>query len=138
MQFLGELRHDQWKREIEKNVARLLVDLKERLDFPWYNSPYIGTSPNHYALWASLLYSAGRLFGKDEWQQLGAQVMQRYATVEQTIDGYWGEHSRSGPTTGYNHLTFTALATYWEYSQDSTVLPALRRATNRRQRLANR
>ena len=127
---LGEPRRTQWKREIEKNVAPLLVDLKERLDFPWYNSPYIGTSPNHYSLWASLLYSAGRLFGKDEWQQLGAQVMQRYATVEQTIDGYWGEHSRSGPTTGYNHLTFTALANYWEYSQDSTVLPALRRATD--------
>jgi hypothetical protein len=126
---LGEPRRTQWKREIEKNVFPLLADLKDRLDFPWYNSPYIGTSPNHYALWASLLYSAGRVLGKEEWQRFGAQVLRRYATVEQTSDGYWGEHSRSGPTTGYNHLTFTALATYWEYSQDSTVVPALRRAT---------
>jgi hypothetical protein len=127
---LGEERKMRWKREIEKSVAPLLADLKDRLDFPWYNSPYIGTSPNHYALWASLLYSAGRVFGKDEWQRFGAQVMQRFATVEQTDDGYWGEHSRSGPTTGYNHLTFTALAAYCEYSKDSTVLPALRRATD--------
>jgi len=126
---LGEPRRTQWKREIEKNVSPLLADLKDRLDFPWYNSPYIGTSPNHYALWASLLYSAGQVLGKEEWQRFGAQVLRRYATVEQTSDGYWGEHSRSGPTTGYNHLTFTALATYWEYSKDATVLPALRRAT---------
>ena len=34
----------------------------ERVDFPWYNSPYISTSPNHYAQWAELLYLAGRTF----------------------------------------------------------------------------
>jgi hypothetical protein len=127
---LGEDRRTRWRREIEKNVTLLVPDLKERLDFPWYNSPYIGTSPNHYALWASLIHLAGRMFGNEEWVQLGTQVMRRYATVEQTSDGYWGEHSRAGPTTGYNHLTFTALASYWENSQDATVLPALRQATD--------
>ena len=127
---LGEQRRTRWKQEIEKTVTPLIPELTERLDFPWYNSPYIGTSPNHYALWASLIYLAGQVFGKPEWERLGTQVMRRFATVEQTPDGYWGEHSRSGPTTGYNHLTFTALATYWENSQDATVLPALRRATD--------
>ncbi|PYV07524.1 MAG: hypothetical protein DMG07_28510 [Acidobacteria bacterium] len=127
-QDLGEERRVRWQREIEKNVAPLVPDATERLDFPWYNSPYIGTSPNHYALWSSLLHLAGRTFGKPEWEKLGRQVLRRYALVEQTGDGYWGEHSRSGPTTGYNHLTFTALATYWENSKDPDVLPALGRA----------
>ena len=127
-QDLGEERRVRWQREIEKNVAPLVPDATERLDFPWYNSPYIGTSPNHYALWSSLLHLAGRTFGKLEWEKLGRQVLRRYALVEQTGDGYWGEHSRSGPTTGYNHLTFTALATYWENSKDPDVLPALGRA----------
>ncbi|PYV89472.1 MAG: hypothetical protein DMG05_13635, partial [Acidobacteria bacterium] len=127
---LGEERRSRWKREIEKTVSPLVPNLTERLDFPWYNSPYIGTSPNHYALWASLVHFAGQVFGHKEWEALGAQVLRRYATVEQTPDGYWGEHSRSGPTTGYNHLTFTALASYWEHSQDLVIMPALLRATD--------
>jgi hypothetical protein len=126
---LGEDRRIRWKRALEENIGLLVTDATERLDFPWYNSPYIGTSPNHYALWASLLHLGGRTFSKLEWEQLGKRVLRRYAMIEQTSDGYWGEHSRSGPTTGYNHLTFTALATYWENSRDEDVVPALRRAT---------
>ncbi len=126
---LGEERRKRWEGVIDENVALLVSDATERLDFPWYNSPYIGTSPNHYALWASLLHLSGLTFKKPEWEELGRKVLRRYALVEQTRDGYWGEHSRSGPTTGYNHLTFTALASYWENSKDPDVLPALRRAT---------
>jgi len=126
---LGEERRKRWQRAIEENVAPLVSDATERLDFPWYNSPYVGTSPNHYSLWAALLHLSGKTFGKPDWEQLGRKILRRYALIEQTPDGYWGEHSRSGPTTGYNHLTFTALATYFENSHDQDVLPALRRAT---------
>ena len=127
---LGEARRARWKREIEKNVELLVSDTKERLDFPWYQSPFIGTSPNHYAQWASILHFAGYVFGNKEWEQLGASVLRRFADTEQTADGYWGEHNQSGPTTGYNHLTLTGLALYYEYSKDPVILPALRRATD--------
>jgi len=127
---LGEARSARWKRGIEENVALLVSDAKERLDFPWYQSPFIGTSPNHYAQWASILHFAGCVFANKEWQQLGALVLRRFATTEQTPDGYWGEHNQSGPTTGYNYLTLTGLALYYEYSKDPVILPALRRAAD--------
>ena len=127
---LGEERRARWQREIRKNIALVVEDAVERLDFPWYNSPYIGTSPNHYALWAANLYLGGRVFANKEWESLGRRILRRYATVEQTPDGYWGEHSRAGPTIGYNHLTLSAVALYFEHSQDREVLPALRRATD--------
>ena len=127
---LGAERRARWRKEIEKNIALLVRDAEDRVDFPWYNSPYIGTSPNHYALWAANLYLGGRVFGNRKWEDLGARILKRYATVEQTPDGYWGEHSRNGPTISYNHLTLSALAVYFEHSGDRDVLPALRRATD--------
>lgn len=126
---LGDARRDRWKRALLENVAPLEPDAAERVDFPWYNSPYIGTSPNHYSQWAELLYLAGREFDKPGWVKLGATILHRFAAVEQTQDGYWGEHSRSGPTTGYDHLTLSAVAFYWEHSQDPAALEALRRST---------
>src|SRR2546428_413899 len=97
---LGEERRARWKRAIEANVALVVSDAAERVDFPWYNSPYIGTSPNHYAQYASLLFLAGRVTGNKDWVDLGARILHRFAAVEQAPDGYWGEHSRAGPTTG--------------------------------------
>jgi hypothetical protein len=127
---LGEPRKARWRRELEKNISLLVRDAEERLDFPWYNSPYIGTSPNHYALWAANLYLGGTLFRNRRWEDPGAKILKRYATLEQTPDGYWGEHSRNGPTIGYNHLTLSALAVYFEHSGDREILPALRRAAD--------
>ncbi|HYK91526.1 MAG TPA: hypothetical protein VE398_22350 [Acidobacteriota bacterium] len=127
---LGAERQARWKREIEKNVTPLVSDARERIDFPLYQSPFIGTSPNHYAQWASLLYLAGKVFANNEWEKLGAEIIRRFATSEQSPDGYWGEHTNSGPTTGYNHLTLTGVALYYEHSKDPAVLPALRRATD--------
>ncbi len=128
--YLGDARRERWKRAILENIAPLAPDAAERVDFPWYNSPYIGTSPNHYSQWAQLLYLAGREFDKPDWVKLGATILHRFAAEEQTQDGYWGEHSRSGPTTGYDHLTLSAVAFYWEHSKDPAALEALRRSTN--------
>jgi len=129
-QDLGESRRARWRQELHKNVAALAADVAERVDYPRYQSPFIRTSPNHYALWASTVYLAGRTFGNTDWERLGACVLRRFATEEQTRDGYWGEHNDSGPTPGYNYLTFTGVALYYEHSHDPAALDALRRATD--------
>jgi hypothetical protein len=127
---LGQERQIRWKRQILKNVALVQDPAAQRADFPWYNSPYIGTSPNHYAQYASLLLLAGRVFVNKQWEDLGARILRRFAALEQTSDGYWGEHSRGGPTTGYDHITMTQVALYYEYAKDPVALQALRRSTD--------
>jgi len=127
---LPEPRRSRWRRELEKAVGALAAESALRVDFPWYNSPYIRTSPNHFSLWASTTYLAGRVFGNKEWEALGARILHRFAAEEQAPDGFWGEHSRNGPTTGYDYLTLTAVALYYEHSRDPAALEALRRSTN--------
>jgi hypothetical protein len=127
---LGEARRDRWRRALVDNMTSLAPEVQRRQNFPWFNSPYIITSPNHYSLWSSMLYLAGRTFGNREWENLGYKVMHRFAAEEQTPDGYWGEHSRDGPTTGYDYLTMTAVALFWEHSRDQAALAALRRSTD--------
>jgi hypothetical protein len=119
-----------WRKELQKNIQALVEDTAVRVDYPRYQSPFIRTSPNHFAQWASTIYLAGRMFQRKDWENLGARVMHRFATEEQTQDGYWGEHNDSGPTPSYNYLTFTGLALYWEHSRDPAALKALRRATS--------
>ncbi len=128
---LGGARRERWKRAIERNVALFAGPAAERVDFPWYNSPYISTSPNHYSLWAANLLLAARVFGgHKDWDELGARILRRFATEEQAPDGFWGEHARSGPAIGYNHLTLSAVALYWELTKDPAALAAIRRATD--------
>jgi hypothetical protein len=127
---LGADRRERWRRAIERNIAPYLEQAKERIDFPWYNSPYISTSPNHYSLWAANLLLGARVLGHKEWEPVATHILHRFATVEQAPDGYWGEHSRLGPAIGYNHLTLSAVALYWELTKDPAALPALRRATD--------
>jgi hypothetical protein len=127
---LGAERSARWKKAILENAAPFYLPAMRMVDFPWYNTPYIGTSPNHYAQWASLLMLCGKVFGKSDWLQLGNKILHRYSAIEQTADGYWGEFSRMGPTTGYDYITMTQVALYWEYSHDPAALKALRRSTD--------
>ena len=126
---LGENRRLRWRRELEKLISDLAASTAERQDRGAYNSPFLGTSPNHYALWASTIFLAGKVFAKAEWERLGSTVMHRFVSEEQSPDGYWGEHSNAGPTTAYDYLTSTGVALYWEHSRDPVALEALRRST---------
>jgi plasmid stabilization system protein ParE len=74
---LAPERRERWRREIERQVRPLAEMTTERQEFPRYQSPFISTSPNHYALWASTVYLAGRVFGNPEWERLGAAVLHR-------------------------------------------------------------
>ena len=122
-------RRARWRRELEKNVADLARSTTERADRAAYISPFIVTSPNHFSLWASTVYLAGRVFGNAGWERLAARALHRLAAEEQAPDGYWGEHDRSGPTAGYDYLTLAGVALYYEHSKDPAALEALRRST---------
>lgn len=127
---LGAERRARWQREIEKITRWFAGQVAYRLDFPRYQGPYIRTSTNHLALFASEVYLAGRVLANKEWEQLGAQALHRLAAEEQTPDGYWGEHTDNGPATGYNYVTMCCVALYAEHSQDPAAKEALRRATD--------
>lgn len=126
---LGDARRERWKKELLKNIRPLEEECLKRINFGWYNTPYTGTSPNHYSIYASIIYLGGKVFNDRSWQKLGAQILRRFAIGEQTPDGFWGELVNESPTIGYNHLTLTSVSVYWENSHDTAVLPALRRAT---------
>lgn len=126
---LGVERRARWQREIEKISRWFAGEVAARIDFPRYQGPYIRTSTNHLAIFASTVYLSGRVLSNKEWETLGARAMHRLAAEEQTADGYWGEFTDNGPATGYNYLTMTCVALYWEHSQDPAALQALRRAT---------
>lgn len=126
---LGEERRARWRRAIAEYLTPLVAEIVRRRDYPRYISPYIGTSPNHYSLWSSTIHLAGRVFGDKSWEELGAAVMHRFAAGEQSSDGFWGEQNPAHPTPGYDYLTATGVALYWEHSRDPAALEALRRNT---------
>ena len=117
---LDEDRRSRWRSALIEHIEPLAIEVEKRKDHPQYNSPYLITSPNHYSLWSSTLYLGGIVFERKEWENLGAYVMRRFATQEQSPDGYWGEHTRAGPTTGYDYLTSTGVALYWEHRRSGS------------------
>ncbi|MBI3417729.1 MAG: hypothetical protein HY043_20750 [Verrucomicrobia bacterium] len=127
---LGAAQGLRWRGALTNLISALAADVAEKQDFPWYQSPFISTSPNHYALWSKTVFLGGKVFGNEEWQRLGARVLHRFVTEEQAPDGYWGEWTRNGPTTGYDYLTSAAVALYYEHSHDPAALEALRRSTD--------
>ena len=121
-------RRARWRKALEGELTPLAADVAKRQDYPRYASPFIGTSPNHYSLWSSTVFLGGKVFHNAEWERLGAKVMHRFAAEEQAPDGYWGEHTRAGPTTNYDYLTATGVALYYEHSHDEAALRAIRRS----------
>jgi hypothetical protein len=127
---LGQERRTRWEKVLLEETELLVPKLIKCVDYPWYNAPFITTSPNHYAIYASTLLLAGHIFNNQDWIKMSTKVLHRFCVEEQAPDGYWGEHSQAGPTIGYDYLTFTQIALYWEYSKDPEAIKALRRSTN--------
>ena len=67
---LGGERRDRWSKALKNDVTQVFDDLAPRADFPRYQAPYIRTSTNHYSLWASTVYLAGRVFQNKEWERV--------------------------------------------------------------------
>jgi hypothetical protein len=59
---LGPVRQARWRKALQHDVEEVFDEMKPRVDFPRYQSPYIRTSTNHFSLWASTVYLAGRVF----------------------------------------------------------------------------
>ena len=72
---LSAERRCRWRREIEKIIRWFAGQVADRIDFPRYQGPYIRTSTNHLALFASEVYLAGRVLGNKEWEELGAPAL---------------------------------------------------------------
>lgn len=127
---LSNERRARWRKQLERNTRWFASQTEARIDFPRFQGPFIRTSTNHLALFASAVYLAGRVLGNEEWEELGARAMHRLATEEQAPGGYWGELTDNGPATGYDYITMTAVALYYEHSLDTGALEALRRSTD--------
>ncbi len=69
---------------------------------------------------------AGRIFGRDDWQEAG-RAMIAHTVAAQHEAGYWAEHG--GPSTLYNLTYVHALGLYYVLTDDASVLPALQAAT---------
>lgn len=126
---LGAERRARWAKGIETITQWFAREVKGRGEYPRLQWPYIVTSPNHFALWASTVYLAGKVLPNKEWEDLGARVMHRFAVEECSPDGYFGEFTDNGPATGYNFITMNCVALYLEHSQDKDAYDAMRRAT---------
>ncbi len=126
---LDAARTARWRAALVRNVEQVVARTADWRDFPAYTALFLGTSMNHYSLWALNLLLAGRQFDREEWRSVGEHVLGRLARTEQTPDGYWGEYSRTGPTNGYGLLTLDAVGVYWETTRDPAAREAIRRAT---------
>ncbi len=111
---MEEARRARWSKALLEELTPIAADVARLQDYPLYQSPFIGTSPNHYSMWSSTVLLGSQAFERPEWEQLTRKVLHRFAADEQTPDGYWGEHSSAGPTTGYDYVTTTGVAMYWE------------------------
>jgi hypothetical protein len=132
------LTYDLLKDDVPPAVAArwkdLLTRIVERVVETWLRpvalrytrySADTGTGSNHWAFHAANVYTAGRVFGRPDWLDLGAQEMRRLAAHEK--DGQFAER-RGVPTPSYNRLTQTALTEYLLQSGDESVRPSVVRA----------
>ncbi len=124
---LEQRRKADWSDALVRAATALAAKLSPRVDRPRYIAPFIGTSPNHYGLWAITIWRIGMILGNEEWVQLAEPVLYRFVR-EIEPGGYWAEHD--GPTIGYDYLNGSVAGLYWHYSSDPAALRAIRLNTD--------
>ena len=90
-----------------------------------FTAVQLGTSPNHYSLYAAAVYKAGQVLNRPEWVELATGAFKNLPR-SQHPDGYWAEHH--GPANRYNWLTTHGVGLYYAFTGDAEALEALRRA----------
>ena len=127
---LGEARRARWKQRIEANIAST-----RRTPRTGWTSP--GTNRLSSALRRITTRNGQGIFiwaGGFSAKRIGSSWVREFCGASQ-----WRTNRRTATgastttpdrRTGYNHLTLTGVALYYEYSKDPAVLPALRRSTD--------
>jgi hypothetical protein len=120
---LDKARTKSWSGAIRRSGKKLAEDLARRKDRPRYTAPFLGTSPNHFGLWATTVWRIGMILGIDEWIELAEGVLHRFVR-EVAPGGYWAEHD--GPTMSYDYLNGSVAGLFWHYRPDPEALKAMR------------
>ena len=114
---LGSERRRRWTEALTLHIEQMKLV-----------SNYIATSPNHFIYRAALLFRAGQIFGRDDWQRT-ARFLARQVCKMQMPDGYWDEALRGmGPSPNYHRTHLHGLDMYYRYSGDEEVRGALYKA----------
>lgn len=117
---------EQWLNRHTGQLIRVIdlhsVDIRntwqakgERFDFDVHN----------LFVWkALLLYRGGMLWDRQDWRELGEQILLA-AVAAQQPDGWWPE---GGPTMVYNYVTTLAISLFYEWSGRAEALAAVGRS----------
>jgi len=120
-------RLERWRAALLRAGKALAARLVSKAGRPRITAPFVGTSPNHYGLWAATVLRMGMVLGVPGWVSLTSDPLRRFAR-EVRPGGYWAEHD--GPTMNYDYLNSSVAALQWRYAADPAAWKAMRANTD--------
>jgi hypothetical protein len=121
---LAEYWRDRLIRMMDGVIDRWIQPARQRLSF---YSEDVGTGTNHFAYHLANVYTAGKIFARQDWLDLGRTMMRRLAGHER--DGFFPEQ-RLAVVMHYTWLSSNAVGQYYWQSGDEEVLPHLERCAD--------
>ena len=112
------------KRAIESTIEVFLDPAEYQLNC---YSDNFGIGTNHWAFHVANVYTAGKIFGREDWRELGRRHM--YQLMRHAQDGNFPER-REMPTPSYSQLTQCGLGQYAFQSGDEMAREACIRCVN--------
>lgn len=116
---LAEYWRDRILRMMDAVIDRWIQPASHRLSF---YSDDVATGTNHFAYHLANVYTAGKIFHRQDWLDLGQTMMRRLAGHER--DGFFPEQ-RLAVVMHYTWLSSNAVGEYYWQSGDEEVLPHL-------------